>query len=497
MGRKHHWQKRVRCQSSSARIFVPAPPFSLALMAGCFAGLARIRPLVAASTGLIAAGFGFLVCAVLLQLGGREAATLAASVQEVRDVTDTPAVAVVSPPPATVVEAVAEPVRMPPEPGARPSHEQVVRVGKGDTLMKLMMNVGFDKGEAYDAITALREVYDPKRLRIGQAIKLTYAPGDAGSLNPVLIGMRLEKSFDREAGAGRLVDGRFEPFEVEKQLDARMARASGAIRNSLFEDGAAEGVPAKVMVEFIRLFSYDIDFQRDMHVGDSFDLLFERLHGEEGRVAHEGEIAYASLSVGGNTYRLYRYETLDGEVDYFNENGESVRKALLRTPVDGARISSGFGMRRHPILGYSKMHRGIDFAVPSGTPIMAAGSGTVTFAGRKGGYGNYVQLRHNGLYSTAYGHMSGFASGLTRGKKIKQGDIIGYVGSTGRSTGPHLHYEIMEDGDQINPMNLKLPSGTKLTAKDMMRFRLARKYIDERLELMPDSTLIAQAPPSR
>ena len=486
MGRQS--TRRSYCRlTSHTRVFFPTTPLPLVLMAACLAGVARLRPVLAASAGLISAGIGFLLGAALLQVGGRDTASLAAAPEPVVELAQV----------AAIVEPVfqpVEPMMLPPEPGARPAHEQVVRVGKGDTLMKLMADVGVDRGEAQEAIAALREVYDPKRLRVGQAITVTYTPGDRNGYNPTLIGMRLQKSFDREAGAGRLADGRFGPFEVEKQLDMRMARVSGTIQNSLFEEGAAEGVPAKVMVEFIRLFSYDVDFQRDIHAGDGFDLIFERYHGDEGRVAHEGEIAYASLTIGGNTLRLWRYETLDGDVDYFTEKGESARKALLRTPIDGARLSSGFGMRRHPILGYSKMHRGVDFAAPTGTPVMAGGTGTVEFAGRRGAYGMYVKLRHNGTFSTAYGHLSSFAPGLTRGKRVKQGEVIAYVGTTGRSTGPHLHYEVLEGGDQINPINLKLPSGIQLAGKDMLRFRLLKRQIDERLERLPDSTLIAEAP---
>ena len=482
MGRKSTWRRRYR------RLPLAASLVPIALTLSCLAGLVRLRPLIAGSTGFAAALFGFLVGAALLHFGGKDSQprTLAA---------DVPGIELVET--ATAQEPEPQPLealRLPPEPGARPAKDQVVYVGKGDTLLKLITEVGVDKAEAHEAIAALREVYDPKRLRVGQAIKVTYTPPGAGDANSRLVGMRLEKSYDREAGAGRLADGRFEPFEVEKQLDLRTARASGIIQNSLFEDGAAEGVPAKVMVEFIRLFSYDVDFQRDIHAGDSFDLLFERYHGDEGQVAHEGEITFASLTVAGSTLRLYRYETFEGEVDYYNEKGESARKALLRTPVDGARLTSGFGMRRHPILGYSKMHRGVDFAVPSGTPIVAAGNGTIEFVGRKGGSGKYIQLRHNGQYSTAYAHMQDFANGMTRGRRVKQGEVIGYVGSTGRSTGPHLHYEVLEGGDQINPMNLKLPSGTQLAGKDLMRFRIAKKRIEERLDRMPTSTLIAQAP---
>ena len=486
MGRNRTWRRNSRFSPPRVSPAV-ASLLSLAITVGFLARNVRIRPFAAAGTATIC---GFLLMAGLLSLGSREIPAQSLSIPAdgvVAVTTPLPAVAVTA-----AVPAEAE-VRLPSEPAARPAVEQTVHVGKGDTLMKLMADVGVDRGEAHEAISALREVYDPKRLRVGQAITLTYAPPAARGMNATLVGMRLEKSFDREAGAGRLVDGRFDAFEIEKQLDLRVARASGTIQNSLFEDGAAEGVPARVMVEFIRLFSYDVDFQRDIHAGDRFDLLFERYHGEEGQIAAEGDIQYASMTVGGATYRLFRFEMADGTVDYFDEKGASVRKELLKTPVDGARISSGFGMRRHPILGYSKMHRGIDFAVPAGTPIMAAGNATISFAGRKGGYGKYIQLRHNGRYSTAYAHMSAFAKGIKSGQRIKQGEVIGYVGSTGRSTGPHLHYEVMEGGDQINPMDLKL-TGTQLAGKDAYRFKLARKRIEDGLNRMPDSTLIAQAP---
>src|SRR5690606_33220038 len=260
------------------------------------------------------------------------------------------------------------------------------------------------------------------------------------------------------------------------------------------EDGAGEGVPARVMVDFIRLFSYDVDFQRDIHAGDRFDLLFERFQDADGSVAHNGQLRYAALTVGDQTHRFFRFETADGEVDFFNEKGENVRKALLRTPVDGARLSSGFGMRRHPILGYSKMHRGIDFAAPTGTPIMAAGSGVLQFVGRKGGYGKYISIRHNAEYTTAYAHMSRFAPGMSVGKRVKQGDIIGHIGTTGRSTGPHLHYEVMANNHKINPMSIHLPTETKVTGTKIARFRAIRRAIEERLDRMPSSTLIAQAP---
>jgi murein DD-endopeptidase MepM/ murein hydrolase activator NlpD len=225
------------------------------------------------------------------------------------------------------------------------------------------------------------------------------------------------------------------------------------------------------MIQMIRAFSYDVDFQRDVHPGDGFTVMYEREFTEDGAPAREGEVVFASLSLSGKEMALYRYTTRDGETDYFNRRGESVRKALLRTPVDGARISSTFGMRRHPILGYSKMHKGVDFAAPTGTPIYAAGNGTIEEAGPKGAYGNYIRVRHNREIATAYAHLSRISKDVRRGAKVRQGDVIGFVGTTGRSTGPHLHYEVLRNGRQANPMSVDLPTGIVLAGRDLTAFK--------------------------
>ena len=459
----------------------------LSLTVACLMGLAQLRPARTALAGSVALSLGFGAGLAVMNPGEEGMAGPSSFAADVGAASVAPSLAELAPAPE-----VPEIRRLPSEPGARAEiFDRVVQVGKGDTLMKLLIEAGVDRADAYGAIEALRDVYDPRHLRVGQEITLTYA---AAGQNPAsLAGLRLTAARDREAGAGRLVDGRFEAFEIEKQLALTVARAGGSIRSSLFEDGAVQGVPARVMVDFIRLFSFDIDFQRDIHAGDGFDILFERYVENEGGSAYSGNIRYASLTVGGRTHRLYRFETEDGDVDFFDENGESARKALLRTPIDGARLSSRFGMRKHPILGYSRMHQGIDFAAATGTPIMAAGSGVVEFIGRKGGYGKYIRIRHNNEYSTAYAHMNGYAKGLTRGKRVKQGEVIGYVGTTGRSTGPHLHYEVLHKGTQINPMNLKLPSGIKLAGKDLQRFKAMVKATKEKLDTMPRSTLLARA----
>ena len=245
------------------------------------------------------------------------------------------------------------------------------------------------------------------------------------------------------------------------------------------------GVPAPVIVELIHLYSFDVDFQRDIQPGDHFEVLFEAHYGEDGELAKYGNIRYAKLHVRNKDLPLYRFRMADGKVDYFNDQGHSVRKALMKMPVDGARLTSRFGVRRHPILGYNKMHRGIDFGARAGTPVMAAGSGTVEFAGRNGGYGRYLRIRHNGRYKTAYAHLKAFRRGIRRGKRVTQGQIVAYVGSTGRSTGPHLHYEILVDGRRINPLRLKLPTGRKLKGSELAKFSDTRKRILTRFAEAP------------
>jgi murein DD-endopeptidase MepM/ murein hydrolase activator NlpD len=210
-------------------------------------------------------------------------------------------------------------------------------------------------------------------------------------------------------------------------------------------------------------------------------------------VVKVGDLQFASLTLSGQTIALYRYADGSGEVDFYNAKGESVRKALLRTPIDGAKLTSGFGMRNHPILGYSLMHKGVDFGAPTGTPIQAAGHGVIDEAGPKGAYGNYVRIRHNNGYSTAYAHMSRFAQGIRAGKRVTQGQIIGYVGATGRVTGAHLHYEVLADNRQLNPLSVKVPTGIKLAGKELAKFQLAAKETDVRLAKLPVTTKVAQA----
>jgi murein DD-endopeptidase MepM/ murein hydrolase activator NlpD len=247
------------------------------------------------------------------------------------------------------------------------------------------------------------------------------------------------------------------------------------------------------VADLIKTFSFDVDFQRDIQDGDSFEVLYERMENEDGEFVKSGKILFASLTLSGKTIPVYYFER-DGDGEYFTPNGEAIRKSLLRTPVDGARITSGFGMRMHPLLGFSKMHKGIDFGAPTGTPIYAAGSGTVVEIGKKGSFGNYIRIRHNGEYQTAYGHMSRFAKGLVKGEKVKQGQVIGYVGATGRATGPHLHYEIMVAGAQVNPAKVKTVASNKLTGKQLKAFQATVEKTDADRRHQAEQQLIAERP---
>ena len=361
--------------------------------------------------------------------------------------------------------------------------ELTLEVEKGDTLMDILLGQGIAQKEAHAAITALTALVDPKRIRPGQELTLTFGPG--GPAKDRLEAVTMSVSYDRDVAVRRAGDDSFVADQIEKELTREAVRAGGAIRSSLLEAGIAADVPMPVMIELIRAYSFDVDFQRDIQAGDSFDMVFERYFDDRGREVHNGGILYAILTLSGRAMRVYRYEASDGEEDYFDATGASVRKALLRTPIDGARISSRYGKRRHPILGYNKMHQGIDFAAPTGTPIMAAGNGVVELAGRNGAYGNYVRIRHKGSYATAYAHLSKLGRGIAAGGRVKQGQVIGYVGSTGRSTGPHLHYEVLRDGHQVNPQKVKMPSGRSLDGAELARFQAVREEMNRLVATLP------------
>ena len=264
------------------------------------------------------------------------------------------------------------------------------------------------------------------------------------------------------------------------QLYKKEVVVRNIITNNLYSSAVAVGVEPNIIVEFARIYGFEVDFQRDIRKGDWFEILYEKFEDDNNKVRDTGKIIYASMYVNGEEINLYNFKDNNDE-EYYNIKGKSITKSLMKTPINGARLSSSFGMRKHPILGYNKMHKGTDFAAASGTPIMASGSGTVTRARWCGGGGNCVKIKHNSTYETIYAHMKAFAKGIKEGKKVKQGQIIGYVGSTGLSTGPHLHYEVIVNGKKVNSQKLKLPSGKILKGEERKQFELDRIKIDLKL----------------
>ena len=264
------------------------------------------------------------------------------------------------------------------------------------------------------------------------------------------------------------------------QLYKKEIVVKNSISNNLYSSAMDVNIEPNIIVEFARIFGFEVDFQRDIRKGDWFEIYYEKFIDDNNKVRDTGKIIYASMYVNGEEINLYNFQ-YQNEEEYFDIKGKSITKSLMKTPINGARLSSSFGMRKHPILGYNKMHRGTDFAAPSGTPIMASGSGTVTRARWCGGGGNCVKIKHNSSYETIYAHMKSFAKGIKEGRKVKQGQIIGYVGSTGLSTGPHLHYEVIVNGKKVNSQKLKLPSGKILKGNARKEFELKRIKIDLKL----------------
>ena len=272
----------------------------------------------------------------------------------------------------------------------------------------------------------------------------------------------------------------FEVIENVLQLYKEEVVIKNIIKNNLYSSAVDSGIEPNIIIEFARIFGFEVDFQRDIRQEDWFEILYERFVDDNNKVRDTGKIIYASMYVNGEEINLYNFN-YKNEEDFYDIKGKSITKSLMKTPINGARLSSSFGMRKHPILGYNKMHRGTDFAAPSGTPIMASGSGTVTRARWCGGGGNCVKIKHNSTYETIYAHMKAFAKGIKEGRKVKQGQIIGYVGSTGLSTGPHLHYEVIVNGKKVNSQKLKLPSGKILKGEERKQFELDRIKIDLKL----------------
>ncbi|AZL15837.1 M23 family metallopeptidase [Rickettsiales endosymbiont of Stachyamoeba lipophora] len=364
-------------------------------------------------------------------------------------------------------------------------------VQNGDNFASILKKNYVEDNDAAQIIKALKNIYNPARMSIGQNISLYYEnyldqnEDNKKYLNAIKISVSPSKAIE----ILRTQDGAFEAKEVTIQLERYLAHVSSEIESNLFATAQESEVPGTIINQVTKLLSYDIDFQREIKKGDSFSVVYETFYDQNGNFAMHGKPLYMAANVGGREIKLYYYENKNGDSDYFTEEGRSIKKELLKTPINAARISSGFGMRKHPILGYSKMHKGVDFAAPIGTPIYAAGDGVIDKVGRVGAYGNYVKIKHAvGNYSTAYGHLSRFSKGLKKGLRVKQGEIIGFVGSTGRATGPHLHYEVLLNDKHINPTAIKLGSKMKLAGQNLKQFKDYTKIINNKILVTPSRT---------
>lgn len=379
-------------------------------------------------------------------------------------------------------------------------YEESIVLGQGETLMTVLMNKGTMKSRAVKLIRALEPIYPTRNMTDGQQIKLTVQLSKNIEGQDIIEPIRL--SFVPTGGPEVVVEmdenGQYLSRAIDdRQQTVRTANAQGhrskaSIRKSLYVAAKEQGIPEPVIIEMMRVHGYDVDFQRQIRPGDSFEVFYGA--PDASTAAKRDVVLYSALTVSGNTKGYYRFTTPDdGITDYYDETGRSATKFLMRTPINGVRISSRYGMRRHPILGYTKMHSGIDFAAPYGTPIKAAGDGVIQKIGRVGAYGKYIRIRHANGYETAYAHMSRFSKGLKNGSRVRQNQVIGYVGSTGRSTGAHLHYEVLVKGKQVDPMKLRMPTGRQLEGEILNAFNKQKTRVMSLLAGAPVQTQVARA----
>lgn len=355
--------------------------------------------------------------------------------------------------------------------------ERLVRTAElnnGDTLGNLLADADLSKDEIQNILQAIGKVHNLRRLPHGLEVTLKFTR--LGN-NETFDGLTLQPDALTEINLARQADGGFKAERIATPVMRQRFAVTGTINTTLYEAGAAQGVPRNVMAAMIRAFSHEIDFQRDLHPGNKFRVFYDQPRTKSGQPAGEATIIYAALEIKGVTKSVYRVLYSDGTAEYFNARGESIRRGLMRTPVDGAHMTSSFGMRRHPILGYSKMHQGVDFAASPGTPVFAAGDGVVQEAEYKGGYGRFVLIKHPNGLATAYAHMSRFARGVREGSRVRQGDVIAYVGSSGRSTGPHLHFEVRMNGRPVNPMSVNMRAGRVLSGRSLVQFNQGKARI--------------------
>jgi murein DD-endopeptidase MepM/ murein hydrolase activator NlpD len=348
-----------------------------------------------------------------------------------------------------------------------------VKILPGETFEAAVRRAGAAPDDARQMVQTLASAMDTVHIKAGLAFDAAIARprGDHGQAR--LIGLSMRTGPATAVTVSRTFDGALRLRELEEKVREEQTVAHGEITGSLYESASKLGANSSITGQMVKLFSHKIDFDRDLKPGDKFELVFDREVTESGRTVETGDLQYAEI----RGIRFYRFER-HGDVEYFDETGKNIKGFLLRTPVDGAHMTSGFGMRRHPILGFNRMHQGIDFGAGTGTPVLAAGDGVVVEARRWGGYGNWLRIRHSDGWETGYAHLSRYAKGLRPGQRVRQGQLVAYVGTTGMSTGAHLHYEIWRRGARVNPVSAKVPQGTVLAGAELGAFRAQKARID-------------------
>jgi len=346
---------------------------------------------------------------------------------------------------------------------------------QGDTIQKILKKYKVKNREIQTVIDQYKKFGKSSQLMIGKKIDLIIEKGKEKNNSIIKFSVPVTKSTTIEITKNE--ENKLISNKIITKLYKRKTLSENIIKNNLYASAIEAKINPDTIIEFARIFGFEIDFQRDIRKNDYFKIIYEKYFDEFGKFIKSGSILYAHMSVNGREISLYKFGT-DKDYGYFDINGKSVEKALMKTPINGARLSSPFGMRKHPIQGFNKMHTGTDFAAPMGTPIMASGTGTITRAKWCGGGGNCIKIKHNSTYETIYAHMKNFAKGMRVGKKVRQGQIIGYVGSTGMSTGPHLHYEVIVNGKKVNSQKLKLPSGKVLKNEERKQFEIHRIKTD-------------------
>lgn len=373
------------------------------------------------------------------------------------------------------------------------SNEQKdITIKKHDNLNAIFNDLGLTTQESLQAVEAFGKLMNIRHINPGDRMTAFIERRDS---EVSLVGLSFWPDKERQLLLSKSSAGEWKGYELKAKLITQIDRVAGTVDDTLYSAITDQGADGQVVHNFADIFGYDVDFQREIQEGDRFEIVYETMENEEGEFVKTGTILYASFQSREFDKELYRYKsTNDSTYGYYDETGQSTKRFIMKTPINGARLSSNFGMRRHPILGYSKAHIGTDFAAPTGTPIYAGGDGTITMANYHGGYGNYVKIRHNSEYTTAYAHLSKYASGIRPGVKVKQGQVIGYVGSTGRSTGPHLHYEVYQRGKPINVTKLKSPEVQKLTGEELVKFqeevRRIQSLRDKEMKALPKTTFV-------